>query len=164
MYITLLQLIDGLPGALELAQVASDEQGAQVDSDLLTAIARGADTDSWAPEDVAAAQRAVARVNAEIERAAERINRSIRQRYPSLPEGADDSLRPLARAIVRRYLHKDFHDEGSQIEREYRDALRDLTQIANGMQSIGEVSTAETLGPTFVTGDNPFARERRILL
>ena len=61
-YITHADLAES-PGALELAEVASDEHRAPVRAELLNAVLRGHDTSAWPAEDVAAAQSAVQRID-----------------------------------------------------------------------------------------------------
>ena len=61
-YVTHAELAEN-PGALELSEVASDEHARPVAAELLDALLRGQDVAAWSPEDVAAGQRALVRID-----------------------------------------------------------------------------------------------------
>ena len=67
-YITHPELAES-PGALELAQVASDEHVPPVSAELLDALLRAQDVSAWGPEDVAAATRVIGRIDAAVREA-----------------------------------------------------------------------------------------------
>ena len=83
-YITHADLAES-PGALELAEVASDEHRAPVRAELLNAVLRGHDTSAWPAEDVAAAQNAVQHIDTAITDAATMINNYLTKHNYALP-------------------------------------------------------------------------------
>ena len=90
-YITHTDLADS-PGALELAEVASDEHRAPVRAELLDALLRGHDTSIWPAEDVAGAQTAVQRIDAAVTDAQAIIDGYLAKRGYALPLAPAPSL------------------------------------------------------------------------
>lgn len=138
-YITHAELAEN-PGALELSEVASDEHAQPVAAGLLDALLRGQDVGAWPADDVAAAQRAVARIDAAVADADAVIDGYLAKRGYALP------LQPVHRLVVvwsrdiaRHTLHKNrLADDGKDpIQRAYRDALRLLQQVADGKFALG---------------------------
>ena len=138
-YVTHLELAEN-PGALELSEVASDEHAQPVAAGLLDALLRGQDVGAWPADDVAAAQRALARIDQAVRDADAVIDGYLAKRGYALP------LQPVHRLVVvwsrdiaRHTLHKNrLADDGKDpIQRAYRDALRLLQQVADGKFALG---------------------------
>ena len=129
------------PGALELAQVASDAHERPVKAELLDALLRGADTSAWQPQEVAAGQRALARVDAAVADADAVIDGYLAKRGYALPlpPPVHRLVASWSRAIARYQLHKDrlVADGKDPIERAWRDALRLLAEVAAGRFALG---------------------------
>lgn len=138
MYVTLEQLSE-IPGALELAQVASDAHGALVDAELLELSLLGADRSFYDPEDVAAADRAVERIEEAVREADGLIDGYLGARYTLPLANPPGMLSIWSRAIARYKLHGDrISGEGTDpIVRDYKDAIRFLEQVAAGKFSLG---------------------------
>lgn len=138
-YITHADLADS-PGALELAEVASDEHRPMVPAELLDAVLRGADVSTWLDEDVQAAQRALERIDAAVRDACSLIDGYLAKRGYALPLSP---VHPLvsawARGIARYLLHKNRTalESKDPIARGYNDAVRLLQQTADGKFSLG---------------------------
>lgn len=128
------------PGALELAEVASDEHRLPVPAELLDALLRTADVSTWVDDDVQAAQRALARIDTAVRDAGSLIDGYLAKRGYALPL---NPVHPLvsawARAIARYLLHKNRTQLESKdpIARGYTDAVRLLQQTADGKFSLG---------------------------
>ena len=138
-YITHADLAES-PGALELAEVASDEHRAPVRAELLNAVLRGHDTSAWPAEDVAAAQSAVQRIDAAVADAAAMIDGYLAKRGYALPLAPVPGLvTAWCRGIARYLLHKNRTalESKDPIARGYTDALRLLQQTADGKFSLG---------------------------
>jgi phage gp36-like protein len=139
-YLTPAQLAE-IPGALELAQVASDDHGAVVDAELMELTLRGEDRSAYAADAIAAADAALVRIEAAIDQVALLIDGYLRLRYTLPLDPVPEILAGWARAIVRYRLHKDLHLEGDErrnpIVRDYRDALKFLAEVRDGRFSLG---------------------------
>ncbi|MTI74724.1 MAG: DUF1320 domain-containing protein [Stenotrophomonas sp.] len=137
-YVTLLQLSE-MPGALELAQVASDKHGALVDAALLELTLLNGDRSAYPPEEIAGADRARERIEQASTEADALIDGYLGKRYTLPLANAPGILTTWARAIVRYKLHGDrLSTEGNDpIVRDYKDALKFLEQIAAGKFSLG---------------------------
>ena len=138
MYVTLPQLAE-MPGALELAQVASDKFTHPVAAALMEATLRSTDRSAFPADDVAHADRAVARINQGIEEAQGIIDGFLARRYTLPLVKTPGILITWARAIVRYKLHDDRQtdDRSDPVVRDYRDAMKLLEQIAQGKFSLG---------------------------
>lgn len=164
MYVSPTQLAE-VPGALELAQVASDSHKAIVDADLMERTLRGGDRSGFTPEQIAEADEALARIVQVIGETDQFIDGFLRFRYPLPLASVPDILTVWARAIVRYRLHKDLQgdDRTNPIVRDYRDAVRFLTEVREGRFSLGAGDTAVTndsLDARF-SGDAPaFSRKQ----
>lgn len=143
-YVTPAQLADK-PGAAELAQVATAEHLALVDSDLLDATLRGADRSDWTAEEIAAADAVLARIEAIIAEVDETIDAHLARRVSTLPVSpVPKVLLSIARSFVRYELHKDAADSEHPVVRDYKDKRRLLEAIAKGDVTLGiEDPTAE---------------------
>ena len=143
-YITHAELAEN-PGALELSEVASDEHTQPVAAGLLDALLRGQDVGAWPADDVAAAQRAVARIDAAVADADAVIDGYLAKRGYALPLAAPVHRLVVvwSRDIARHTLHKNrLADDGKDpIQRAYRDALRLLQQVADGRFALSGADT-----------------------
>lgn len=163
-YVTLPQLAE-IPGALELAQVATDQHAAAVvDATLMELTLRDGDRSTWDPEDVAAADRAAARILQAIEEAGSVIDGYLARRYALPLATTPGILVTWARAIVRYKLHSDriTDDRTDPVARDYRDAIRFLELVAAGKFSLGvEDPTTGANSSEFVLnpGHKVFGRE-----
>lgn len=163
-YVTLLQLAES-PGALELAQVASTGHEAVVDAELLDVSLRGGDRSAWSLPEVAAADEALERINAAIVETDGLIEGYIGGRYTVPLASVPVILAGWARAIVRYKLHpwREGEERTDPIIRDYRDAIKFLSLIAEGKFSLGASDPAQI--PTapadvrFSPGAKVFGRE-----
>lgn len=143
MYVTAAQLAER-PGPRELMQVASSEAQPVNDEALMDATLRGADRSGWDEEEIAAADAALARVQDAIAESVAVIDGYLAKRY-TLPLQLSPSstsrglLLNWARSITRYLLNKDrFSEEGKDpVVRDYKDALKMLKQVAEGVISLG---------------------------
>lgn len=139
-YITHTELAEN-PGALELAQVASDEHAPPVAAELLDALLRGADPSDWPPADVAAAQRALVRIDDAVADACAVIDGYLAKRGYTLPlaQPVHRLVTAWTRALARHALHKNrlAADGKDPISRAYRDTLALLQQTADGRFALG---------------------------
>lgn len=138
MYITPAQLADR-PGATEIAQVATPDREAIVDAALMDATLREADRSAWQPADTAVADQALANVQAAIDDADSVIDGYLASRYTLPLASVPGVLVVYGRAIARYNLHKARQslETNDPIVRDYRDAVKFLTAIANGQLSLG---------------------------
>lgn len=143
-YVTHLELAEN-PGALELSEVASDEHARPVAAELLDALLRGQDVTAWPADELAAAQRALTRIDDAVLDAQAVIDGYLSKRGYALPlqPPVHRLVTAWARDIARHRLHKNrLADDGKDpISRAYRDALRLLQQVAEGKFAIGPVDT-----------------------
>lgn len=138
-YITTHELAE-LPGARELAQVATAAHRPIVDYALMEATLRGDDVSDWSPEDVASADDALERIAGAVQQAESIINGFLAKRRYTLPLSPVPKLvTGWTRDIARYFLHKDRpSSEGTDpILRAYRDAMKMLQMIADGNFSLG---------------------------
>lgn len=163
-YVTLQQLSE-MPGALELAQVASDKHGALVDAVLLELTLLAGDRSAYPADEIAAADRAKARIEQAIAEADALVDGYLGRRYTLPLASAPGILTTWARAIVRYKLHGDriSGETTDPIVRDYRDALKFLEQIAAGKFSLG-IDDPQSQGAAngdvrFDTGKKVFGRE-----
>jgi phage gp36-like protein len=137
MYVTPAQLADGSGAAQELTQLFD-----VVSIELLKATIAGADRSSWSAEEIAVADIALDAIEKAIALADGEVDARLSHRGYLLPQ---DPVRfPVltvwARAIARYHLNlqRDLKDEDTgRTERDYRDALRALQQVADGKLSLG---------------------------
>lgn len=138
-YITTEQLAE-LPGARELAMVASARHRPVVNSELMEATLREEDRTQWSPEETAEADEALERITSTVQQAESLINGFLAKRRYTLPLNPVPRLvTGWTRDITRYYLHKDrVSSEGTDpIVRAYNDALKLLTMIEQGKFSLG---------------------------
>lgn len=146
-YVTLVQLA-GIPGALELSQVASDPHGALVEPALLALTLIDGDRSSYPADEIAAADRTRERIEGAVAEADALIDGYLGKRY-TLPLASPPALLAIwSRAIARYKLHGErISDEKTDpVVRDYRDALKFLSQIAEGKFSLGIEDPAQSPG------------------
>lgn len=129
------------PGALELAQVASDAHAADlVDGALMEATLRGADRDAWDEGARAHADRALVRIDDAVADADATIDGFLSRAGYTLPLAPVPGIvAAWSRDIARYLLHKDriADDRADPIARAYRDAMKLLRDTADGKFSLG---------------------------
>lgn len=138
-YITHTELAER-PGARELAERASDEHGQLVPYALMDAALRGQEVSAWPADEVAAAERALARIDDAVAEADALIDGFLAKRGYALPLAPVPGIvGAWSRAIARYLLHKGriSLESSDPIVRDYRDALRLLQQTADGKFSLG---------------------------
>lgn len=137
-YVTLLQLAD-LPGALELAQVASDKHAAQVAAPLMELTLTGGDRSAYTAEQIASADSAKSRIQQTVTESSQVIDGYIGRRYTLPLASVPGILTTWARAITRYMLHgtRKSLEATDPIVRDYKDAIKFLTQVAEGKFSLG---------------------------
>lgn len=137
MYITLSQLAD-LPGARELAQVASTEHEALVAPDLMELTLRGGDRSAYPADDVALADQAKARIEEAISEVGDTIEGFLARRV-AVPIPVPRLIVSIARAFVRYELHKHLvaMESDNPIVRDYRDRMKLLEAIRDGKVMLG---------------------------
>lgn len=163
-YLTLLQLAE-MPGALELAQVATDKHAAIVEAELMELSLREGDRTSYTADEIAAADAAVARIEQAGTESDDLIDGYIGRRYALPLASVPGILITWARAITRYKLHGDRISDANTdpIARDYRDAIKFLTLVSEGKFSLGiEDPTSQGSGPGDVqinTGHKVFGRD-----
>lgn len=163
-YITRADLADS-PGALELSEVASDEHRLPVPAELLDAWLRGVDVSAWPAEDIAAAERAAARIDTAVRDAGSLIDGYLAKRGYTLPlYPVPPLVSAWARGIARYLLHKNRTQLESKdpIARGYSDALRLLQQTADGKFSLGaqDVVAIDKTDARFTGAPSVFGRDQ----
>ncbi|MCL1960670.1 MAG: DUF1320 domain-containing protein [Desulfovibrionaceae bacterium] len=163
-YITHAQLAES-PGALELSQVASDEHAPPVAPELLEALLRRRRAAAWPRDEVAAARRALARIDDAVSDAGAVIDGYLAKRGYKLPLAPVHRLvTAWCRAIARYNLHKNrLAPEGKDpIERAWRDALRLLQQVADGKFALGagDAVAVDKLDARFCSAPLTFGRQQ----
>ena len=165
-YITTEQLAE-LPGARELAQVASPAHRPVVDSELMEATLRNEDRTAWEPEEIADADDALERITGAVEQAESLINGFLAQRRYTLPLNPVPGLvTGWTRDIARYYLHKDrISSEGTDpIVRAYNDAMKLLGLIEQGKFSLGAddqlLNSPDFLDVRFDSDSKVFSRDQ----
>ena len=139
MYITLEQLSE-IPGATELAQVASSEhRAALVDPALMELTLRAGDTSAYSSDEIAAAEEAKARIDEAVTTCTETVDSYLARRVTIPRDPVPGILVRACRALVRYDLHKHLvgSDRDNPIVRDYRDAIRTLEQIRDGKITLG---------------------------
>lgn len=133
------------PGAREIAQVASLPHQMVRDEALMDATLRGTDRSLWTAEQVADADKALARVHDAISEAGAVIDAHLVQRGYQLPlqlpsnSTGKSLVTSWARAITRYLLNQNRVVDASKdpVARDYQDALKLLNQMAQGKLSLG---------------------------
>ena len=136
MYLTPAQLTDGPDSLNELSELFGLAPA------LLSALIRGGAVDAWQADEVQRGRDALTTIAARISQASSEIDARLAVRGYPLPQDAQrfPILTVWARAIARYHLHP--QREGTQettgrIERDYKDALRALREVAEGTLSLG---------------------------
>lgn len=143
MYVSLIQLAER-PGALELAQLASDKHAGVVDAELLDLTLRGLLRTGYSTAEIAAADAVVARITEAATEASARIDGYLRQRgYPLPLSPVPPIIAGWCRDITRYLLSGDrlSDDNSDPVLRGYRDAMKLLEQVAAGKFSLGATDT-----------------------
>ena len=142
-YITHAELAER-PGAVELAQVATDANRPVVDAELMDATLRGADRSAWPAEALTDADDALRRIDEAVAEADAIIDGYLAKRGYAVPLALPGNqpmklVAAWSRAITRYLLAKDSigDEKTSPIARDYRDALRLLQLTAEGKFSLG---------------------------
>lgn len=148
-YVTLLQLAE-MPGALELAQVATAKFAPLIDAGLMELTLRNGDRSAFPSDEIAAADDAARRIAQASSESDDLIDGYIGKRYKLPLAGIPGILITWARAITRYKLHGDrITDPNTDpIARDYRDAIKTLQQVSEGKFSLGvEDPSAQGSGP-----------------
>lgn len=136
-YITPAQLAE-IPGATELAQVASSEHGNVVAAGLMDLTLRGNSRADYTSDEVAAADEALVRIQTAIEWADELIDGYVGRRLALPISPVPLVLLRVARQLVRYDLHKHLiSDDKHPVVRDYKDGLRLLESIRDGKVALG---------------------------
>lgn len=165
-YVTLAQLAE-FPGSLEMAQVASDQNRRAVATELMDATLRGGDRSAFAPEDVARADGAAARIREAITQADSIIDGFLARRYTLPLSKAYPLLAVWSRAITRYNLHgtRLSNENTDPVVRDYRDAIRLLQLTAESKFHLGvddPTTSSSALGEFIIhPGNKVFGREGR---
>ena len=163
-YVTLLQLLQ-IPGAKELAEVASDEHGVLVDAQLLQLTLQGADRSEYSADEIAAADAARARIEAAIAECDGIVDGYLGKRYELPLATVPTVLAGWARSITRYKLHphRASTEQGDPVVRDYRDACKFLQLVAEGKFSLGlqdPVSQGSGMGDVVIeSGKKVFGRD-----
>lgn len=160
-YISLAELAEK-PGAVELAQVATQSSQRMSNPTLLELVLRGEDTSTYPPDELELANIAVQRIGEAISDAQSLMDGYLRQRGYKLPfNRVPRLLTTWCRAITRYYLHQ--HrlsvEQNDPIVRDYKDALKLLQQVADGKLSLGVDDTLPSGGgkPLITTPGRTFS-------
>lgn len=138
-YVTRQQLAES-PGALELAQLASDPTLPVLDAALVDAVLRGNDVSDWEPTLVDHAMLALARIDDAVADADGFIDGFLSRAGYAVPlVPVPRIVTGWSRDIARYRLHKDrISDERTDpVARAYRDAERLLKLLVEGKFSLG---------------------------
>jgi phage gp36-like protein len=138
-YITAIDFAE-MPGAEELAQVATAMHRPAVEAALMEATLRGTSTADWEAEEIADAADALQRISDQVGQAESLIDGFLAQRkYPLPLNPVPPLVKGWTRDITRYFLHKDrlSSESNDPIVRAYKDALAFLRWIAEGKFSLG---------------------------
>ncbi|MCE3004661.1 MAG: DUF1320 domain-containing protein [Xanthomonadaceae bacterium] len=155
-YVTAAQLAE-LPGAREIADVATSEHEQIVDAELMDLTLRGLARTNWSASQTAAADEALARVSAVIAETDQFIDGFLARRYGLPLTGVPQILTAWARAIVRYRLRRnlDGDERSNPVVRDYRDAVKMLTLVSEGKFSLGVDDPAAAGNDNAVQFENP---------
>lgn len=134
MYITPAQLLERF-GPVETAQVATADDRAVVDSELLRLTISGGDRDAFDADAVADADEALERIQAATADAAALIDGYLRSRYTLPLDPVPLPLRRIAGDVVRYYLMDDRASE--EVRERYAAQLKVLADIRDGRVTLG---------------------------
>lgn len=164
LYITTAQLAE-LPGARELAQVATAAHKPVVVAELMEATLRETSRSAWTADEIAIADDALVRITGAMDQAESIINGFLSKRGYALPlSPVPDLVMGWTRDIGRYLLHKDrISSEGTDpILRAYKDAMRFLQMIVDGKFSLGAndpvVNNPDAADVQFVSDPKVFGR------
>lgn len=155
-YIQPQQLIDR-PGLRELAQVATPESYRAIDEALLRASLLREDLSAWPADDIAVADKAVARIKDAVRDAESMIDGFLGKRSYLPLNPVPGIVTTWCRAIARYFLHQNRlnADDRDPITRDYKDAQRLLQLTSEGKFSLGvddPVVQTSTGSPRFTSG------------
>jgi len=159
MYCTPAQFVDAPEMLNELSELY------QIATALLAATIAGAPRDEWTPEEIAAADAALTSVQGHLVGAAAEVDARLVKRGYVLPLSAAQFpvLTTWSLAIARYHLNpqRERTDETTgRVERDYRNAIRDLNALANGDLSLGpEDPLARRGGPAFCAPERQFTQD-----
>lgn len=136
MYVTPAQLASGPDSLNELSELF------QVAPALMRATLDDTDRHDWATDDVLQADAALVQIQFACDQAKGEVDsRLARRGYQlPLPAGQFPVLTVWARAIARYHLHPQrdrTNEETGRIERDYRNAIRNLDKVAAGELTLG---------------------------
>lgn len=165
MYLAHADLVER-PGARELAEVASDQHGQMVPYELMEQTLLGADRTHWSADEIAQADKALARIDEAVARASDLIDGYLVRRY-ALPLAAPvpGLVMEWCRQISRYFLHQHrISDEKSDpVARDYRDAMKFLQLIVDGKFFLGYndpvVTDATNVDVQFESDPSVFSRK-----
>ncbi len=131
--------LESMPGALEIAQVATPSHLDVPPVELMRLTLIGGDRTEYASDQVAAADAALARVAATIADAEQIVDGYIGARYALPLSPVPPICKSWVRALVRYALNQSrISDERTDpIARDRRDAIRVLESVAAGKFSLG---------------------------
>lgn len=165
-YITPSELAE-IPGAKELAQIATAEHLPIVDVLLMQQTLTGSDRTGYQASDIAAADDALNRIVAAMDNAESIIDGFLVKRGYSTPlQDVPDLVMGWTRDIGRYLLHKNriSGDSTDPIVRNYKDAMKFLRMIVDGSFSLGATDPVETSPSSadvqFSSDEKVFAREQ----
>ncbi len=152
------------PGARELAQIATPEHEAVVDSELMEATLTGADRSTWSIEEIEVADEALGTIEDAMADAKSVIDGFLARRGYLPLNPVPPIVTTWARAILRYMLHKDRIGDSKDdpIVRDYNDAMRLLQLTADGKFSLGADDTSAPAGtgsPDWSSPERQFTRE-----
>lgn len=153
-YVTHLQLAER-PGARELAQVASSEHQPLVAYELMELTLLNVGRSAWPADEVTHADEALERIDDAVADADGLIDGFLRQRGYPLPLSPVHQLVTVwSRAISRYYLHghRRSLESDDPIVRDYREALKQLQQMADGKLSLGSEDGVTSGAPAYKKG------------
>jgi phage gp36-like protein len=160
MYITAAQLLQRF-GARELAQSATPDDQAVVETALLRAVIAGSDTSGWDVGDVAIAEEALSRITDVIADADQVIDMHLRRRYTLPLSPVPTSLVRVAGDLCRYLLVEDRATD--EIRNRYEAALKLLKSLADGSVTLGADDPAPATGsggaPQVTKADSVFSRD-----
>lgn len=135
-YVTAQQLADGPESLKELSELYG------IEAELLVATLAGGDRSAWTPAEIADADEALASIGRFIAQADGEVDARLAARGYVLPQNPVQFpiLTVWARAIARYHIHRQrdrTSEETGRIERDYRDALRALGEVAAGKLTLG---------------------------
>lgn len=148
-------------GADRLAQLAWPDRSGQADGALLLALIIGDSTEDWTPEQIAAGQTAVAKIEQEIQNAAVIIDASLSMTHTLPLSGKLDLLGIWNGDIAFYRLHQVELPETDPVLMRYRDAYKGLVKVEQGQLHFGATQTSGSSNVIVFASKPPiFGREK----